>query len=63
MRPGAWREPGFAHTLRYARHIYERTQHEDIAQVARNEGLSQDTVRGIFERWAKKRSTSAATHL
>ena len=49
----AWREPGFADTLRYARHIYERTQHEDIAQVARNEGLSQDTVRGIFERWAK----------
>jgi transposase len=59
----AWREPGFAHTLRYARHIYERTQHEDIAQVALNEGLSQDTVRGIFERWAKKRSISAATRL
>ena len=49
----AWREPGLAHTLRYARHIYERTRHEDIAQVALNEGLSQDTVRGIFERWGK----------
>jgi transposase len=60
---GAWREPGFAHTLRYAQHIYTRTQHEDIAQVALDEGLSQDTVRSIFERWAKKRSTSAATRL
>jgi transposase len=59
----AWREPGFAHTLRYAQHIYTRTQHEDSAQVALDEGLSQDTVRGIFERWAKKRSTSAATRL
>jgi len=58
----AWREPGLAYTLRYAQYIYARTQHEDMAQVALNEGLSQDTVRGIFERWAKKRSPSAATH-
>ena len=57
----AWREPGLAHTLRYAQQIYERTRHEDIAQVALDEGLSQDTVRGIFERWGKKRSTSVAT--
>jgi transposase len=59
----AWREPGFAHTLRYAQHIYERTRHQDMAQVAQDEGLSQDTVRGIFERWAKKRSRSGATRL
>ena len=57
----AWREPGFAHTLRYAQHIYQRTRHEDMAQIARDEGLSQDMVRGIFERWAKKRSPSGAT--
>ena len=57
----AWREPGFAHTVRYAQHIYERTRHQDLAQIAQDEGLSQDTVRGIFERWAKKRSLSAAT--
>jgi transposase len=57
----AWREPGLAYTLRYAHHIYDRTQQEDIAQVALDEGLSQDTVRGIFERWAKKRSISVAT--
>jgi len=59
----AWREPGFAHMLRYAQHIYERTRHQDIAQIAQAEGLSQDTVRSIFERWAKKRSRSGATRL
>ena len=57
----AWREPGFVHTLRYAQHIYQRTRHEDMAQIAQDEGLSQDTVRGIFERWAKKRSLSGGT--
>ena len=57
----AWREPGFAYTLRYAQYVYARTQQADMAQVALNEGLSQDTVRSIFERWAKKRSPNAAT--
>ncbi len=57
----AWREPGFAHTLRYAQHIYQRTRREDMAQIAQDEGLSQDLVRGIFERGAKKRSPSGAT--
>ena len=57
----AWREPGFAHTLRYAQHIYQRTRREDMAQIAQDEGLSQDMVRGIFERGAKKRSPSGAT--
>jgi len=57
----AWREPGLAYTQRYAEHIYERARHEDTAQVALSEGLSQDTVRGIFECWAKKRSPRAAT--
>jgi transposase len=56
-----WREPGFGHTVRYAERIFERTRHEDIAQVARDEGVSQDMVQGIFERWAKKRSPSADT--
>ena len=57
----AWREVGFAHTVRYAEHIYERTRQQDIAQIAHDEGLSQDTVRGIFERWAKKRLPNGAT--
>jgi transposase len=57
----AWRELGFAQTARYAEHIYERTRQQDIAQIAYDEGLSQDTVRGIFERWAKKRLPNGAT--
>jgi transposase len=57
----AWREPGYAHTERYAQHIYQRAQHQAVAQIARDEGLSQDVVRDIFERWAKKVSRSAAT--
>ena len=41
--------------MRYGQHIYVRTRHEDIAQIAQTEGLSQDTVRAIFEQGAKKR--------
>jgi transposase len=48
-----WRTPGLAYTVRYAQHIYERTRQQDIAQIAQEEGLSQDTVRAIFERGAK----------
>jgi transposase len=57
----AWREPGFAHTLRYAQYIYQRARREDLAQIAQDEGLSQDMVRGIFARGAKKRSPSGGT--
>jgi transposase len=58
----SWRTPGVAYTVRYAQHIYERARHQDLAQIAQAEGLSQDTVRAIFEHGAKKRSPSAATH-
>jgi transposase len=58
-----WRTPGVSYTVRYAQHIYTRTRQEDVAQVAEAEGLSQDTVRAIFEQAAKKRSTSAAIPL
>ena len=57
----AWREPGFAHTLRYAQYIYQRTRREDMAQIAQDEALSQDMVRSIFERGAKKRLPSGGT--
>jgi transposase len=57
----AWRESGLAYTLRSAQHIYECARHQDVAQLAQAEGLSQDTVRAIFERGAKKRWPSAAT--
>jgi transposase len=57
----AWRTPSVGYTVRYAQHIYVRTRQQDIAQVAQDEGLSQDTVRAIFEQGAKKRLPSAAT--
>lgn len=59
----AWRTPGVSYTVRYAQHIYARTRQQAIAQVAQDEGLSQDTVRAIFEQGAKKRLPSAATRL
>lgn len=58
-----WRTPGVSYTVRYAQHIYMRTRQEDLAQVAEAEGVSQDTVRAIFEQEAKKRSTSGAIPL
>ncbi len=54
----AWREPGRDYTLRYEQHIYQRTRKEPILQVARDEKLSEESVQGIFERWAKKRLPS-----
>ena len=56
----AWREPGRDYTLRYEQHIYQRARKEPINQVAKDETLSEEVVHGIFERWAKKRSPSAA---
>lgn len=47
--------------VRYAQYIYQRTQREDLAQVAHDDRLSQDTVRSIFERGATKRLPSGAT--
>ncbi len=56
----AWREVGRDYTVRYEQHIYQRSRHEPIVQVAQDEGLSEDIVQGIFERWAKKRSRRGA---
>ena len=56
----AWREVGRDYTMRYEQHIYQRSRREPIAQVAQDEGLSEDIVQGIFERWAKKRSRRGA---
>ena len=55
-----WREPGLGYTRRYEQSLYERTRREPIAQVARTEGLSEEAVQGLFERWAKKVSPSGA---
>jgi transposase len=51
-----WRTAGVSYTVRYEQALYERVRRESIAQVARDEGLSEDTVQAIFLRWAKKRS-------
>lgn len=51
----AWREPERDYSLRYEQHIYQRARKEPATQVAKDEGLSEEAVQGIFERWAKKR--------
>ena len=51
----AWREPERECSLRYEQHIYQRARKEPLTQVAKDEGLSEEAVQGIFERWAKKR--------
>jgi len=56
-----WREAGLTYTTRYEQFVYERAKHEALRQVAKEEGLSEDIVQGIFERAAKKQSPSVAT--
>jgi transposase len=56
----AWREPERDYTLRYEQHIYQRARKEPLTQVAKDEGLSEEAVQGIFERRAKKRSPIGA---
>lgn len=56
-----WREPGSAYTVRYEQAVYARTRQETVAQVARSEGLTEESVQSLFERWAKKTSPSGVT--
>jgi transposase len=56
----AWREPERDYSLRYEQQIFQRARQEPLTQVAKDEGLSEEAVRGIFERWAKKRSPKGA---
>ena len=50
----SWKAPDLNYTLRYEEHIYGRCRRETVADVAQAERLSEDVVRNIFERWAKK---------
>jgi transposase len=50
-----WREAGLNYTARYEEYVYEQVRHQNVAQVAKTELLSEDIVKGIFERRAKKR--------
>jgi transposase len=42
------------HTQRYERNIYERVKQSSMEQIAREEGLSYDEIKGIFELVKKK---------
>ena len=50
-----WREGGLNYTVRYETFLYERVRRETMAQVAKDEGLSEDIVAGVFARLAKKK--------
>lgn len=54
----AWKTPELNYTLRYEGPGYERARRASIADVARDERLSEDRVTSLFERGAKKRSSS-----
>ena len=56
----AWKAPELNYTLRYEEHVYERARRESMADVARDELISEDVVNSIFERWAKKQSRNEA---
>ena len=56
-----WREACQAYTHRYTEFIYQRARREPMAQIARDEQLSEDSVRGLFELEAKKLSPAEAT--
>ena len=43
------------HTQRYEENIYERVKQSSMEQVGREEGLSYDEIKGIFEKVNKKK--------
>ena len=57
----SWKSPDVNYTLRYEEHVYARARLETLADVAQDERLSEDVVRNIFERWAKKKLQPADT--
>ncbi|BAC89778.1 transposase family protein [Gloeobacter violaceus] len=53
------------HTRRFEEDVYERVQHSSLEQIAREEGISPEAVRGIFEHVAvesKKRLGRSKAH-
>lgn len=50
-----WRESGYTYTKRYEQYIFEKTRRQPIAQVAKDERLSEAIVQGIFTRHAQKK--------
>jgi transposase len=50
----AWVESQRRESIVYELHIYEQCKHMDQAAVAEQEGLHSETVKAIFQRWAKR---------
>jgi len=50
----SWVESKRRESTAYELHVYEQCQHTDQASVAAREGLHPQTVKGIFQRWAKR---------
>ena len=50
----SWIESQRRESRAYELHIYEQCQHTDQAAVAEREGLHAETVKVIFQRWAKR---------
>jgi len=46
------------HTQRYEQNIYERVQQSNMEQIGREEQMSYDEIKGIFEQVIKKKKTS-----
>jgi transposase len=49
-----WRQVGYTYTVRYEQPVYGRSRREPLANVAADEGLSEQVVQALFTRWAKK---------
>lgn len=50
-----WRSAGRSYTQRYEQWLAERARQEPISRIAAAEGISEETVQGMFERMAKKK--------
>src|SRR6476469_3483873 len=46
------------HTQRYEQNIYERVKQSSMEQIGREEGLSYDEIKGIFEQVIKRKKTN-----
>lgn len=49
-----WLESQRRESTAYELHVYEQCRHTDQAAVAQQEALHPETVKGIFQRWAKR---------
>lgn len=49
-----WIESQRRESMAYELHVFEQCRHTDLAAVAEGEVLHPETVKGIFQRWAKR---------